>query len=261
MLSIKFNNIFEQNLIMISSSEKLKMLLENSNSKNVDLSNDEIIDLRSTNKINEVGEKNKNKSELTIDSSKNYFENLLSRENKFLTEINKRIPKDYSGNTLIGCDSKNNKDLIVAIIKGVILSGKKPIIILTASNYKTMSKLLKDSKISLDELYLIDTVSKGIINIHDFDKIIFVDSLRNLTQLQIKLLKILKKDNNVVCIFETIDMLDLYHDEKLILKFTYSIIKLIQKASSSSIFLVNNKNISLKIAQFFTDFFEIEKID
>lgn len=240
--------------MMISSYEKLKSILGDEDSKKTDLSSDEINQYRL--------EKNSSEKELKkVSSQMDDVSDFLSRDSKFLRELNKRISNDYFGNVLISCDSKNNKDLLIALVKKALLEERIPIVILTANNYKTVSKEFKEANINLDKVYIIDTVSKNIISIHDFGKIIFIDSLRNLTQLQIKLLKLLKKEKNVFCIFDTVDILDLYYDEKLILKFIYSIIKLIQKKSASSVFLINNNYLSLKVAQFFTDFFEIEKID
>lgn len=255
---------------MNNSTEKLRKLLEETTRKNKDLSVEKVTAFRLKNKLriddskNKSDLKNQSVFEEKISKKENYLddiETVLSKENKLFNEVNKKIPVNYAGNILISCDASNNKNLIVALTKKIISEKKIPIIILTSTNYKTMISFFNEAKIPLNDLYIVDSVSKNIINVHDFEKNIFIDSLRNLTQLQIKLIKILKNQKNTVCVFDSVDVLELYHEEKLILKFVYSIIKLIQKKSTNIIFLINNKSLSFKLSQFFNDFIEIEKIE
>ncbi len=248
---------------MVSSTEKLKKLLMESKNKKRDITIDEIIKTRL--KKDEIVPNKEILKKPVIkkndNSSLEDIENILSKENRFSYEFNKHVLNKFTGNILVNCDSSNNRDLIIQVIKKSLSENKVPILILTSTNYKTMSSLLMESKISLNSVYLIDTVSKNLININDFNKVFFIDSLRNLTQLEITLFKILKTEKKSVVIFDTVDVLEFYHLDKLILKFVYSIVKLIQKKSSQSVFIINNSKLAPKLAQFFTDFVEVKKID
>jgi hypothetical protein len=233
---------------LLKKKEKAKEILEKSLKESGVGTNEKI-----------KGEVKEVKEEKKVDNFEE-IESFLSDENRFNSELNKNISGEINNNFLIHTDAKNNKSIMLSLIKKVLSEGKVPIFVLTSNNYKTASKFLSKSKVSLDEVYIIDTVSKNTVNINDFDKVLLVDSLRNITQLQIKLLKLLRKIDNAVIIFDTVDVLELYHPQEIILKFIYSIIKIGQKKNANVLMIVNKDSLAPKASQFFGDFFEIKNI-
>ncbi|MDD4251339.1 MAG: hypothetical protein PHX27_04075 [Candidatus ainarchaeum sp.] len=188
------------------------------------------------------------------------LQRILSKENRVVVELNQKLPDLISGQILINCDPVNNHDFLIGISKVIIKSNLTPLIILTSTNYKTIMGLLNVNKIDLDKVFLVDTVSKNISIVKESDKLFFVDSLRNLTQLQIKLFKLINS-NKVVFVFDSIDVLNLYHSEKTIFKFVYSLAKLMRKFKTNGFYIVNNKSLIQKVGQFCDDIIEIGKID
>lgn len=188
-------------------------------------------------------------------------EEVLSKESRFSYEFNRNVLNNPVNNILIDCDASNNHDLIRAIIKNSIDNKKTPILVLTSTNYKTMLDFLKKSKVNLDKVFIIDTVSKNLISVENSSNILFVDSLRNLTQLQILIIKLLNEKNNCVLIFDSVDILEFYHSEKVILKFVYSLSKLIQKRNAWFNCIVNSDILGPKLSQFFNDFVQLKKVE
>lgn len=222
-----------------SSLEKLKKLLEE---KKIDAS---------------VMQKSANQDKF---DEINFF---LSKEKKILDEFAKTITFSKNTQTIIGCDSVNNKDVSLSLIKFILNSKKTPIFILTTTNYNQFLNYLSENKIDSSKIFLIDTVSKNISRVNETNNILFVDSLRNLTQLQIKLIKILESKSSsneeFIVVFDSLDVFSLYHDEQIILKFVYSITKLLHKNYVSGFFLSSKNPFLPKLVQFFDDFIELKK--
>ncbi len=216
-------------------------------------------------KVNSNGinfEKNNVMLELKKEVSKfDELQSLLSKEKRLLLEIKKQIPVFSLGQTMINCDPVNNHDFLIAISKFAIENKKTPVIVLTSTNYKTLQKFFNESKLPFKDFFVIDTVSKSISLVNDSENIFFVDSLRNLTQLQIKLVKLLIKKNDLVLIFDSINVLGLYHSDRIIYKFIYSLTKIVHKYKTSSFFIVNKKSLVQKIGQFCDNIIEIGKIE
>lgn len=190
----------------------------------------------------------------------NFF---LSKEKKIIDELEKQISFSKNTQTIIGCDSVNNKDVSLALIKFILNSNKTPIFILTTTNYNQFLSYLSENKIDSDKIFLIDTISKSISRVANTSNIFFVDSLRNLTQLQIKLVKLIEgknsSDQECVVVFDSLDVFSLYHDDQIILKFVYSMTKLLHKHSVSGFFLSSKNPFLPKLVQFFDDFVELKK--
>ncbi|HNV01132.1 MAG TPA: hypothetical protein PKK60_01750 [archaeon] len=189
---------------------------------------------------------------------------LLSKEKKVVDELKKQINFSNVSQVLLGCDALNNKDVYLSLIKFAIESKKIPIFVLTTTNYNQFFSYLSENQIDSNKILVIDTVSKNISKINETDYLFFVDSLRNLTQLQIKIIKIFEISklnvSDFVLIFDSVDVLSLYHDEQIILKFVYSLTKILHKNSVFGVFLSSNRLFSPRLAQFFDDFVEIKKI-
>jgi hypothetical protein len=190
----------------------------------------------------------------------NFF---LSKEKKITDELTKQINLSSKAQTIIGCDSSNNLDVSMGVINFILNSNKTPVFVLTTTNYNQFLNYLSEKKIDSKKLFLVDTVSKNISKVSESENLFFVDSLRNLTQLQIKLINIINdscvSEKECVIVFDSMDVLSLYHDDSIILKFVYSITKLFHKYSVSGIFLSSKSPFLPKLVQFFDDFVELKK--
>jgi hypothetical protein len=188
------------------------------------------------------------------------LQSLLSMENKVSTEIKQSIPVSASGQNLISCDVSNSKEVLVSLTKRVLEEGKTPVVVLTSMNYKAAKKKFALQGISQNHIFIIDTVTKNILNEKDSDRIKFIDSLRNLTQLQIKIIKLIESNKDLVFVFDSLNVLELYHEERILLKFVYSFVKIIRKKGLSGFYIINNSLIVPKLVQFFDDLIEIGKV-
>lgn len=193
---------------------------------------------------------------------KNKFDDLqkmLSKEEQVYSEISRSIKGKNDGQVMFLVDPTNAGDLVVSISRRVIESGVMPVIILTTMNYKSAQKIL--TKVNLvDKVFLIDTVSKNVSTVTEQERVWFVDSLRNLTQLQIKIVKLIRKEKNIAFIFDAINVLELYHSQSMLLKFVYSVSKLLKKYKVSGYYSLTKKTLSPKMSQFFDNFIELKKI-
>jgi len=152
-------------------------------------------------------------------------------------------------------------DIISSLIKVLLDSALTPAIILTSSNYKSVISFLEESKINSSQVILIDTVSKAISRVSDKENIYFLDSLRNLTQIQIKLVNLLKSKKNVCFIFDSLNVLELYHSDDVLMKFIYSSTKILHKYGANGYYIINSIKILPKIAQSFDNIFKLEKVE
>jgi hypothetical protein len=203
-----------------------------------------------------IGEKDRTKKE---DPKFDEIQHLLSRENNVEVELNRSI-SSFEGQNIISCDSSNTKEIIVSLAKKILSYGKSPVLVLTSVNYAVMQKLLEEKDISQRDVFIMDTVTKNIFNEKDTKQIKFIDSLRNLTQLQIKMLKLIEANSNLIFVFDSLNVLELYHDEKIIFKFVYSLVKLLRRKQLPGFYLVHKSKSVPKLTQFFDDLIEIKRV-
>jgi hypothetical protein len=186
---------------------------------------------------------------------------LLSKERKIDFELQKQLTSFDKNQVLIKCESINNHDVLIALSKKVIASGKKPIIVLTSINFKTANELFTEAKVDLNKIFLLDTVSKNLVNVPEKNNLKFIDSLRSLTQIQIKVLDFIEENKNVVIIFDSINVLELYHSQRIIYKFVYALTKILHKKKLSGIFILCKEELIPKLGQFFDDIIQIDGVE
>ncbi|MCX6803170.1 MAG: hypothetical protein NTY48_01215 [Candidatus Diapherotrites archaeon] len=185
------------------------------------------------------------------------FNSLLGSD-RVLTELKTKFSLSFSGSALVFCEPENSKEVLVALAKFCVQSEGVPVFVILGSNYKYVQKLLVGSAF-LGEYFIVDAVSKSISSVTDTDKLFFVDSLRNLTQLEISVMTVANKGKKVVFIFDSIWALSLYHNEDVVTKFVYSMTGLLKKKGVSSFFISSNKAFGIKFTQFFDETFELRK--
>ena len=198
-----------------------------------------------------------------FDSSGAKFEelqSLLSPEQSLLRDIKRQIGGTFSGQNLVLCDPSNTKDAMAALIKLALENGKIPVLVLTAMNYKIAIRMMEEAKINAKKVFIVDTVSKSIMKVQDMDRVSFVDSLRNLTQMEIKVFNMIEKDPNSCFIFDSLDVLQLYHDDKTIGKLVYAVTKLLHKHKRAGFYLLNRKSLLSKLNQFADSAVELKRI-
>ena len=188
------------------------------------------------------------------------LQSLLSPEQSLLRDIKRQIGGTFSGQNLVLCDPSNTKDAMSALMKLALENGKVPVLVLTGMNYKVALGMIAAAKVSENKVFIVDTVSKSIIKTKETDRIFFVDSLRNLTQMEITVFKLIEKDLNSCFIFDSIDVLQLYHDDKVIGKFAYSLTKLLHRHKRAGFYLLNRKSLLSKLNQFADSAVELKRI-
>lgn len=184
--------------------------------------------------------------------------NELIGSQKVLTEIKSKLPFSFSGQALFLCDAQNSKDVLMALCKFCFAAGVTPVLVLFGTNYKTVTQMLKEANFS-GNFIILDCVSKSIAQVKDGDTIFFVDSLRNLTQMQIKILNIIEKNHRSAFVFDSIRALSLYHSEEVVTKFLYSLTKLLRNNNSPAHYILTEKKSASKLSQFFDEVIELKK--
>ena len=125
-------------------------------------------------------------------------------------------------------------------------------------NYKTLQNALKVEGFK-GNFFVIDSISKSIANVSDSSNVLFVDSLRNLSQIQIKIINLIESTQKVAFIFDSLSVLSLYHDEAVVFKFIYSLTKILHKNNSNGFYISAKKSLDLKLSQFFDESVEVKK--
>ncbi|MFA5126124.1 MAG: hypothetical protein WC462_03930 [archaeon] len=185
------------------------------------------------------------------------FKALLGSE-RILTDLKSKLLLSFRGQALVDCDPANSKEVLIALTKFVIQTDMKPVLVLMNYNYKTVLSALEEAGVK-ENVIMIDTISKSIAQVDDEKNLFFVDSLRNLTQLQIKMLNVIEKNNGCAFVFDSLVMLELYHEPDVVFKFVYSLTKLLHKNRVNGFFISSKKSFSLKLSQFFEEVIELKK--
>jgi len=191
------------------------------------------------------------------DENHELFDGLIGPE-RILTIIKSRLPLSFFGQAIFFCDASNTKAVLTSLAKFCAQSGFTPALVLFGSNYKAVSKRMESDGFSGDFL-VIDCVSKGIARVKETERVFFVDSLRDLTQLQIKILNIIKGNPKVAFVFDSLLALQLYHEEDVVLKFIYSLTKLLRSKGIAGYFIASSRKTVQKLPQFFDEAVELKK--
>jgi len=182
----------------------------------------------------------------------------LAGPSRVLFDLRTKLPFTFKGQALVSCDSSNSKDVLVGLAKFIIQSNQKPVFVLMNYNYKTIQEALKENDIESGYI-IIDTVAKGISQVSDKEDLFFVDSLRNLTQIQIKVINVLEWNKEIAFVFDSLGVLNLYHEEDVVFKFIYSLTKILHKENANGFYISSKKGLAPKLSQFFDESIELKK--
>ena len=196
-----------------------------------------------------------------IDKQLKKFEELqevVSEQNKISNEIDKTVSGEKVTQAMMNVTPEKIRGVMSTLSKKILAQGKTPVLVLTTTNYKSIQKVLKESGVDPEQVLLIDCVTRNVFNAKNTEKIQYVDSLRNLTQLQIKVVKVFEKNKDAAFVFDSLDALELYHDEEVIFKFVHSLTKILRQRSLSGYYLFANKRLTQQMSQFFDSLVEIK---
>ncbi len=196
---------------------------------------------------------------INLDSKKRKFDafNAILGTERVLTDLKSKIPLSFRGESILECDPSNSAEVVSALVKLVLEMGMNPVIVLMNFTYKSVIRSLKSSGLE-DKVIIVDTVSKVISHVEESERLFFVDSPRNLTQLQIKMINIMDSKKNTCFIFDSLGALSLYHEEGVVLKFVSSLTKLLHTRSSSGFFVSAGKT-NQRLIQFFDEDVKVRK--
>jgi KaiC/GvpD/RAD55 family RecA-like ATPase len=150
-------------------------------------------------------------------------------------------------------------DALIVLAKRAVSAGKVPAIVLTTSNYRAMLGALSEAGIDAGRVLIIDCVTKNISDESDRENVVFVDSLEDFPQLEISLIKLFESSRNFVLIFDSLDILRLYHRNEAISKIIHSITKVLRKSSATGYYLFGSGLLTKQLSQFFDYYVEIGK--
>ncbi|MFA5357507.1 MAG: hypothetical protein WC308_01135 [archaeon] len=197
-----------------------------------------------------------------IDAQLKQFEKLqseLSGQSKISLEIDKQLPGKASRfQAVIKTRPELLGDTLIVTAKKIISSGKIPVMVLTARNYRVMIQELENAGIETKKVVLVDCVTKNIFCEKDKENIFFADSLADLPGLEIKIIELVEAYSKAVFVFDSLDILRLFHSDENIFKFIHSITKILRKNSVNAYYFFGSNYIVSKISQFFDYSVEIE---
>ncbi|MDD3159802.1 MAG: hypothetical protein PHQ98_02445 [Candidatus ainarchaeum sp.] len=186
---------------------------------------------------------------------------LLSNEKKIANELKNELNFITDNQVLIqNILSELNFETIIALIREIDKANFNPIIVLTKDPYVSFKRKIQNTKINIENITFIDTISKSFMKNNIEKNVYYVDSLQNLTQLQIVCTKIINENQKSQFIFDSIDVLELFHSDEIIIKFFYSFTRLMNSKNKNCYYLLNNHKLVSKINQFFDKLTVIEKI-
>lgn len=192
---------------------------------------------------------------LEIDSQLKQFEKLqseLSGRAKISLEIDRQLPeKAQKFQAVIRAQPELLGDTRMVVVKKVIASGKTPMLVSTTRNYKAAFQELDEAGIPREKVVLVDCVTKNIFSEKDKSNVFFVDSLADLPGLEIKIISMIDANPNVMVVFDSLDILRLYHSDENTFKFIHSLTKILRKNSVNGYYLFGSSRLVSKISQFF----------
>ncbi|MEK6959250.1 MAG: hypothetical protein AABW59_04355 [archaeon] len=178
------------------------------------------------------------------------LQELLSSDQSLLREARRQMGGEHKGQAIVSFDPSLHKDAIATLVKIALESGSTPAIILTTLNYKSFYRLMQEKNIDYARLIVVDTISKNISKPIEAPNLFFIDSLRDLTQIQIKIVNIMDDYKDVCFVIDSLDVMELYHEDKIIYKFIYSLSKIIRKEKMSAFYMLNRKSLVSQLSQF-----------
>jgi hypothetical protein len=183
---------------------------------------------------------------------------VISDQAKIENEINKNIPAEIEFQTVLKVQPEKVREVIITLTKKLISQGKTPVLVLTTTNYQSAMKLLSEASVDLEKVKMIDCVTRNVYNAKNTNQIYFIDSLRNLTQLQIKIVNFFEKDKNSAFVFDSLDTLELYHSKEVIFKFVHSATKILRQRSLQGYFIFADGDLVRHLTQFFDSVIDIQ---
>jgi|GEM_PF-947408 len=199
-----------------------------------------------------LGEKKRKKSK-EFDPIK-----LLMGSGKVASDLMQLTGGNFEENILFICAPSDAKLVLCGLVRVSLQKKKSPAVVLLANNYKTITELLDDEKIGSVPV-LVDCVSESIYPVKPKRGVVFVDSIRNLTQIQIAVSELIRKSKSNFFIFDSVDVLFLYHDEQVVLKFISSLIKILDANRCFAVFVSARQNLPSKFVQSFDEKYSLKK--
>ena len=182
----------------------------------------------------------------------------VSEQAKISNEIDRAVLGEKAVMAMMQVVPEKVRGVLSTLSKKIIQQGKTPVLVLTTTNASSVKKMLVESRIDFEKIMLIDCVTRNVLNSKNTKSVLFVDSLRNLTQLQIKVINVFEKNNNSVFVFDSLDALELYHDNETIFKFVHSVTKILRQRKLSGNFIFADRGRVRQLSQFFDSLIEIK---
>jgi hypothetical protein len=183
---------------------------------------------------------------------------VISEQAKISNELDKAVLGKNIAQIMINVKPEKVREVLITSVKKTLSQGMKPVVVLTTTNYESISKFFSESKIDINQILVIDCVTRNVYSAKNTKQVHYIDSLRNLTQLQIKIINFFEREQNSVFIFDSLDVLTLYHENGVIFKFMHSLTKIFRQRSLQAYFLFTDKLLIRQLSQFFDNVVEIE---
>lgn len=156
-------------------------------------------------------------------------------------------------------DSSKYNQTIVKIVKSL---KKKSVCYVTLNKtFNSLKEIFKKNKINNENLLFVDAISKSLENVgKETENCYFINSPGALTEISLVISKFVKHDFECV-IFDSINSLLIYRDQKVVRKFVTSIVSKINESKTNIIFIVlKSKELESLINEISTIFDKVEKV-
>ena len=175
---------------------------------------------------------------------------------RIIVPLKAKLPSTFKGTALIVCDPSNANEVVAAVTKFVQEGKGDPVLVLLNYTAKAAQRFFGEHKVS--GVRMIDTVTQSISRFPETPNVQFVDSVRNLTQTQITMIRALEEKPSTVFVVDSVGMLFLYHEPPVVIKFFFSLSSILHKHNATSFFVCAGKP-NESILQFFDEVITLPK--
>jgi hypothetical protein len=176
---------------------------------------------------------------------------MLSEESKIKSILAKKIDTGAQS-IFVSCEAEKMQIVLKALAERETKISKTTILLSRVGMDGFNLEKIK----SIAEIQVIDSISKSLGGTPK-KNYVFSDSMRDLTNMQIKLSDALQNKFSSI-IIDSFDVFYLYHKENICTKFCYSLIAMARKYDAK-IFIIGGKKSEKKLQQFFEQTISIEE--
>lgn len=150
--------------------------------------------------------------------------------------------------------------ITVDALKVLMRSNLSGIYVTLSRPYNILEKSLRESDVNTDNLFFIDCISRSTINLREEERVKYITSEVNLSNLGIAIIKAIKSKNKNFVFIDNIDALLVYNIIDEVAIFVQSLVKKANEYGLKLIVLTSGKDVKMnsKISLYFNKIVEVK---